>query len=75
MISVAKYDVDIEGTMHPWESDEITPAEICELAPWPAGTEVIEVDDDNNQRTLQAGERVRLRPGLGFAKRHKFRRG
>jgi hypothetical protein len=72
---VAKYDVDIEGKLHPWESDEITPAQICELAGWSPGTEVIEVDDDNNQRTLQAGEEVHLRPGLGFAKRHKFRRG
>ena len=36
---------------------------------------VTEVDKDNNERTLKPGESVELKPGLGFSKKVRFRRG
>ena len=69
------FEVDIEGRMHPWASDEISTADIVRLAGFAPGTQVLEIDDDNNQRTLAPTEVVKLKPGHGFAKRHRFRRG
>jgi hypothetical protein len=70
-----RYEVDIEGRLHSWATSTITIAQIIGLAGWPSGTQVIEVDDDNNQRTLDADETIQLKPGHGFAKRHRFQRG
>ncbi len=70
-----KYEVDIEGHIYSWASSTITTGQIVGLAGWPAGTQVIEVDDDNNQRTLGPEETIELKPGHGFAKRHRFQRG
>lgn len=75
MTEYPKYEVDVEGQVYPWDSETISTAEIVELAGWPAGTQVIEVDADNTQRTLGSDEVVELKPGKGFAKRHRFRRG
>ena len=36
---------------------------------------VLLIDQDNNERTLQPGEVVKLEPGLGFSKKVRFRRG
>jgi multiubiquitin len=71
----ATFEVDIEGAFHDWSDDEISVPQIIQLAGWPSGTQVIEVDADNNQRTLQPNEVVELKPGHGFAKRHRFQRG
>jgi hypothetical protein len=73
--SHSKYEVDIEGTLHPWERDTITPEQICESAGYPINTEIIEVFEDNTQRVLKPHEIVDLRPGVGFAKKHLFKRG
>jgi hypothetical protein len=71
----SKYEVDIEGHFYSWPASNITTVQIVQLAGWPAGTQVIEVDDNNNQRTLAPDEVVQLKPGHGFAKRHRFQRG
>ena len=71
-----KYDVNIEGTIHDWSEPTITPAQIRALAGFDDSQPVIEVDlRDNSERTLAEGERVELRPGLGFAKKVRFQRG
>ena len=36
---------------------------------------VIEVDKDNNERTLAPGEVIQIKPGLGFGKKHRWKRG
>jgi len=36
---------------------------------------VIEVDKDNNERTLAPDEAVQLKPGQGFGKKHRWKRG
>ena len=70
-----KYFVNIEGTQHPWDRDTITTEEIADLGRWDPAIGVIEIDRDNNERTLQPGEVVELKPGHGFAKKIRFRRG
>lgn len=70
-----KYFVDVEGTIHEWSSNEITAEEIAELGGWDPAIGVIEIDRDNNERTLAPGETVELKPGMGFAKKHSWKRG
>ncbi len=70
-----KYFVNIEGNLHPWTRDTITTEEIIQLGGWPADMGVIEIDADNNERTLKPGEVVQLKPGQGFAKKIRWKRG
>ena len=71
-----KYFIDIEGVDHPWDRDEITVPEIRELGGWDASQPVLEVDlEDNTERTLDENDVVPLKPGRGFAKKIKFKRG
>jgi uncharacterized membrane protein (UPF0127 family) len=63
-----KYEIDVEGQLHPWDRDSITTAEIVTL--------VIEVNlQTQEERTLGADETVELKPGHGFGKKVKFKRG
>jgi hypothetical protein len=70
-----KYILNIELNEIPWDQDTITREQIAELGGWDISQGVIEVDKDNNERTLGPGEVVELRPGLGFGKKHKWKRG
>lgn len=70
-----KYQIDIEGTLHPWDTDTITTEQIARLGGWDLSQGVVVIDKDNNERTLQPGEVVELKPGMGFAKKVKFKRG
>lgn len=70
-----KYEVNIEGTIHPWDSDVITTEQLIELGGWEASQGVIEIDEDNNEHTLQSGEVIHLKPGHGFARKVRFKRG
>jgi len=69
------YFVDIEGTEHPWDRPTITTEEIARLGGWDPAQGVIEIDKDNNEHTLRPGEVVELKPGHGFGKKIRFRRG
>jgi len=70
-----KYYVNIEGTVHPWDKSTITTEQIAQLGGWDPAIGVIEIDKDNNERTLQPGEVVELKPGYGFAKNVRWKRG
>lgn len=70
-----KFQVDIEGTLYDWDRDTITTEEIASLGGWDPSVGVIEIDKDNNERTLEPGAIVELKPGQGFAKKVKFKRG
>ncbi|HEX9353752.1 MAG TPA: hypothetical protein VF933_08045 [Streptosporangiaceae bacterium] len=71
-----KYFVNIEGTIHPWDSNTITVPEIRKLAGWDATQQVVEVNlEDNTEQTLPEDAIVTLKPGHGFAKKVKFQRG
>jgi len=70
-----KFQIDIEGRLYPWDDDTITVPQIRTLGNLPTDQPVIEIDRDNNQRTLTEDEVVELRPGLGFSKKVKYQRG
>jgi hypothetical protein len=70
-----KYTLVIEGNEYPWYEDTITTAQIAQLGGWEVSQGVIEVDKDNNERTLAPNEVVELKPGMGFGKKHKWKRG
>ena len=70
-----KYFVNIEGSEYPWATDTITTEQIAELGGWDASKGVLEIDRDNNERTLKPGEVVTLKPGQGFAKKIRWKRG
>jgi hypothetical protein len=70
-----KFFLDIEGTIHPWDKDTITTEEVIALGGWDPAQGAIVTDKDNNEHTLQPGEVIELQPGMGFAKKVRFRRG
>lgn len=70
-----KFYVCIEGQEYPWTDSTITTEEIASLGGWDVSIGVIEIDKDNNERTLQQGEVVELKPGHGFAKKVCWKRG
>lgn len=70
-----KFFLNIEGEQIPWDEDMITTEQIAQLGGWDPALGVIEVDKDNNQRTLAPGEVVKIKPGQGFGKKHTFKRG
>ena len=71
-----RFQVDIEGTEHPWEAATITVSQIRQLGGFDPSQQVVEVNmKDNTERTLAEGEVVQLKPGHGFGKKVKFKRG
>lgn len=71
-----KFTLNIEGRLIPWDHDTITTEQIAELGGWDISQGVLLIDlRDNTEQTLQPGEVVELRPGLGFSKRIRFKRG
>lgn len=71
-----QFQVDIEGTEHSWEAATITVTQIRQLGGFDPGQQVVEVNlKDNTERTLSDGEVVQLKPGHGFGKKVKFKRG
>ena len=70
-----KFHIDIEGTVYDWDDDTITVPQIRELGNLPIDLPVLEIDKDNNQRTLAEEEVVELKPGMGFSKKVTYQRG
>jgi hypothetical protein len=70
-----KYILNIEGREVPWDEDTITTEQIAQLGGWDVSQGVIEVDKDNNERTLAPNEVVQIKPGQGFGKKVKWKRG
>ena len=70
-----KYELDIEGVLKPWYKDTITTEEIITLGGWDASQGAVMIDKENVEHTLQPGQVVELKPGMGFSKKVKFRRG
>jgi len=72
----AKFAVDIEGDVHLWHQPTITVPEIRALAAWAAEQGVVIVDmKTNEERDLREDEVIELKPGHGFSKKVKFKRG
>jgi len=70
-----KYILNIEGTEHSWDQPTVTAADIARLGGWDVSQGILLIDADNNERQLQPGEVVELKPGHGFAKKIRWRRG
>jgi len=70
-----KFFVDIEGVLKPWDKDTITTEEVITLGGWDPSQGAILIDKDNNERTLAPGDVVELKPGQGFSKKIRFKRG
>lgn len=71
-----KHTLDIEGQLTPWDSDTITTEEAARLGGWDLSQGVVLIDlKDNTERTLQPGETVDVKPGMGFSKKIRFKRG
>jgi len=70
-----KYFIEIEGTEYPWDKETISVSEIRNLGGLPADQPVIEIDPDNNERTLTEDEIITLKPGHRYGKKVKYKRG
>jgi hypothetical protein len=71
-----KYHIDIEGTIHDWDEDTITVAQIRELGDLPSDVPLIVIDfKDNSEDELAEDAVITLKPGQGFAKKIGFKRG
>ncbi len=68
-----KFFLDIEGVLKPWDKDTITTEEVIGLGGWDPSLGAILIDKDNNERNLQPGEVVELKPGMGFSKKVHFK--
>jgi len=70
-----RYFLDVEGRIIPWEFETITTEQIATIGGWNISEGVILIDRENNERTLQPHEVVKLQPGMGFSKKVRFKRG
>lgn len=71
-----KYSINIEGKEIPWDRDTITTEEIISLGGWDPGLGAIEINlKDNTERTLSPREEIKIKPGHGYSKKVKFKRG
>ena len=71
-----KYFINIEGQKYPWEDNTITTEEIIELGGWDPSQGAIVINlKTNEERTLSPGETIVIKPGMGFAKKVRFKRG
>ena len=71
-----RYVVNVEGIDHEWPTPTITVADIRQLGGFATTDPVIEVDlKDNSERTLSEDEVVEIKPGMGFGKKIRFKRG
>lgn len=71
----AKYSICIEGKTFEWPKESITTEEIIQLGGWDASQGAVEVDKDQNERSLVSGEVIKLKPGHNFCKKQRFKRG
>jgi hypothetical protein len=70
-----KYYVVVDGVTHDWSKGSISFEEIVQLGGWSAAEGVIEVDEHNVEHTIQPGVTVQLKPGHGFSKKVRWKRG
>ena len=68
-------NICIEDQLIAWSERTITTEQIAELGGWDVTQGVIEVDADQNERTLSPGEIVKLRRGVSYGKKLCFKRG
>lgn len=71
-----KYQVELDGAVHEWGKPTISVDEIRGLAGWAKDQPVVIVDlQTNEERDLSEDDVVDLKPGQGFSKKIRFKRG
>ena len=71
-----KFKLNVEGELVNWGKDTITTEEVIELGGWKSDLGAILIDlKTNEERTLKPGEEIVVKPGMGFSKKIKFKRG
>ena len=70
-----KYVLNIEGKLYGWDDEKITTEQIAKLGDWDPSAGVIEIDEDNVERTLEPDEVVYLKPGIEFGRKLRWKRG
>lgn len=71
-----KYQLDIENHFYDWDQDTITTEQIIQLGGWDASQGAVLIDlKDNTETTLVPLQIIELKPGMGFSKKVKFKRG
>jgi hypothetical protein len=70
-----KYFLDIDGVEHEWDEATITVPQLRELGAIPAGTQVVEIDPGENERTLEETAVIELEPGHRYGKMVRWKRG
>ena len=70
-----KFTLDIEGNLVPWHQDTITTEQLIGLGGWDPSQGAILIDADNNEHGLQPNQTIELKPGMGFSKKVRFKRG
>jgi hypothetical protein len=70
-----KYHLDIEGVSKDWNQDTITTEQLISLGGWDPSLGAIMIDEDNQEHNLQPDQVIEIRPGMGFSKKVRFKRG
>lgn len=71
-----KFTLDIEGQFIDWDEPTITTEQIADLGGWDPSQGVVLIDlKDQSERTLEPEEVVEIKPGMGFSKKIRFKRG
>lgn len=65
----------IEGKFYRWSEPTITSEQIAELGGWNISEGVVQIDEDQNEVTLNPNQVVTLRPGCSFGKKIRWKRG
>lgn len=69
------FTICIEGESYSWPKETIMAREIAQLGGWDISEGVVEIDNDQNEHTLQPDQIIHLRAGIKFCKKQRFRRG
>lgn len=70
-----KFYIDIEGKEYEWGREQITVSEIIQLGGLPTDTPIIEIDPDNNEKTLSEDAVIIMKPGHRYGKKTSWKRG
>ncbi len=68
--------IDIEGKEYPWSQETITTEDIIRIGGLNPADGVIEINlEDQTEVTLKPQQVITVKPGHGFSKKVKFKRG
>lgn len=72
---ITSFRLCIEGKLYRWSEATITREQIAALGGWNVAEDVVQIDEDENEVTLNPGQVVTLGPGCSFGKKLHWKRG